>query len=147
MPSMPRKAPVRRTESLVQWRQIARNGEMFEKPRFCGHAVRVTGERWHHTRRYCLRGGSMRPRFELGAMVITSGALARLPPEDILHALLRHASGDWGDLDSEDRNANDRALLQGNRLFSAFRSVEGVRFWIITEWDRSVTTILLPEEY
>jgi len=50
-------------------------------------------------------------------------------------------------LDDEDKDANNRALEQGTRLLSAYESKQGTRFWIITEWDRSVTTILLPEDY
>jgi hypothetical protein len=58
----------------------------------------------------------------------------------------RHVRGDWGDLDDEDKQRNDEALTLGSRIFSAYL-VEGVKFWVITEADRSVTTILLPEEY
>jgi hypothetical protein len=64
-----------------------------------------------------------------------------------LAGIRRHARRDWGEIDSEDWNANDRALLHGGRLFSAYHSARGVRFWVITEADRSVTTVLLPEEY
>ena len=63
-----------------------------------------------------------------------------------LHLLMRHVNGDWGDLDDEDKQANERALEDGTRLMSAY-SIGEARFWVITEWDRSVTTILLPEEY
>jgi hypothetical protein len=62
-------------------------------------------------------------------------------------ALQRHVTGDWGELCPEDIEANEQALLNGARLLSAYRSAKGVKFWIITEWDRSVTTILLPEDY
>jgi hypothetical protein len=58
----------------------------------------------------------------------------------------RHVRGDWGDLDDEDKQRNDEALTLGSRIFSAYL-VKGVKFWVITEADRSVTTILLPEEY
>ena len=87
------------------------------------------------------------PIFPLGQLVATPGALASIPPEDIQLALGRHASGDWGDLETGDKEANDRALVKGTRLLSVFESKQKIRFWIITEWDRSVTTILLPEEY
>jgi hypothetical protein len=86
-------------------------------------------------------------KFSLGALVATSNAASTLLPEDIRSALRRHATGDWGDLDTEDRLANEQALLQGERLFSAYNSATGVRFYVITEWDRSVTTVLLPEDY
>lgn len=60
--------------------------------------------------------------------------------------LLRHEAGDWGDLDADDRRANDRAVQHGERVLSAYQTAAG-RVWVITEWDRSVTTLLLPEEY
>ena len=87
------------------------------------------------------------PKFAAGQLVATSGALAAIPSEEIAHGLARHLQGDWGDLVPEDREANDRALKEGSRLVSAYNSSSGTRFWIITEWDRSYTTILLPQEY
>jgi len=83
----------------------------------------------------------------LGQTVITWGALAALTNEDVLCGLRRHQLGDWGELCEEDRQANDDALRHGARLLSAYRSSQGEKFWIITEWDRSATTVLLPEEY
>lgn len=83
----------------------------------------------------------------LGRTVITPGAIAVLANTDVLAALARHAVGDWGDVCGEDRCANDEALRTGARLLSAYRTCEGVKFWIITEANRSLTTILLPEEY
>lgn len=85
--------------------------------------------------------------FPLGQTVITPNAAASVEHADVLAALRRHASGDWGELGEEDRAANDRALVEGTRLLSAYRAKNGTRFWIITEADRSVTTILLPEDY
>jgi hypothetical protein len=62
-------------------------------------------------------------------------------------SIRRHLAGDWGDVGDEDRAANESALREGERLFSVYQK-EGVpRIWIITEWDRSYTTILFPEEY
>jgi hypothetical protein len=90
---------------------------------------------------------SLWTRFPLGRTVATRGALAELTPEDVSSALRRHASGDWGDLDEEDLAANERALLTGDRLVSVYSSASHVRFYIITESDRSVTTVLLPHEY
>jgi hypothetical protein len=86
-------------------------------------------------------------KFPLGRIVSTPNALESVPNTDILSALERHASGDWGDLDEHDRKANERALLEDTRILSAYRSKNGVKFWIITEHDRSVTTALLPEDY
>lgn len=86
-------------------------------------------------------------KFSLGRVFITPGALSGVEPESVQSALVRHAAGDWGDMDREDWFANQRALKDGARLLSAYCDRKGVRFWIITEWDRSATTILLPEEY
>lgn len=87
------------------------------------------------------------PKFSLGQTVVTAGALAALAPHEVVSALSRHATGDWGDLDPHDRAENERALRDGSRLLSVYYSASGVRFYVITEWDRSVTTVLLPEEY
>ena len=87
------------------------------------------------------------PKFDLGQLVATPNALSVLTHDDMLSGLSRHIRGDWGNLDPEDRNANDRALQHGGRLFSAYVSINEVKFWIITECDRSATTVLLPEDY
>lgn len=86
-------------------------------------------------------------KFPVGQVVSTPNALAHLSHEDILHGLQRHQTGDWGDLDSEDCQTNDQALVEGTRLLSAYLATNGTKFWIITEADRSVTTVLLPEDY
>ena len=89
-------------------------------------------------------------RFELGRVLSTPGAdhamrEANVAPSSLL---ARHAGGDWGDLDTGDKALNDRALASGeDRIFSAYNIGGGVTIWIITEWDRSVTTFLLPSEY
>jgi hypothetical protein len=85
-------------------------------------------------------------RFPLGQVAITANASLRLSTEEVFTALTRHASADWGDLCPEDTLANDTALDHGGRLFSAYGQADN-RFWIITEADRSVTTVLLPEDY
>ena len=87
------------------------------------------------------------PRFPLGQLVATPGALAALTPADIHAALTRHAAGDWGEVDEDDRRENDLSVARGFRLLSAYRSGSGTRFWVLTEADRSVTTLLLPQEY
>jgi hypothetical protein len=84
--------------------------------------------------------------FPLGQLAVTANASLLLATEEVLTALRRHASGDWGDLCPEDTLANDAALQQGGRLFSAYGQGE-TRFWVITEADRLVTTILLPDDY
>ena len=67
-----------------------------------------------------------------------------VPP---IRLLLRHASCDWGDLDEEDKRANDFDLKAGGRLLSAYHLPDETRIWVITEWNRTTTTILRPEEY
>ena len=86
------------------------------------------------------------PKFPLGDMVITSNAAAKLDQAVVNDALRRHASGDWGELCPEDVEQNEFGLKHGERLFSAYGKGEN-RFWIITERDRSVTTVLMPEDY
>jgi hypothetical protein len=87
------------------------------------------------------------PHFQLGQLVATPNALEHVPNEEIMASLKRHAQCDWGDLDAEDKKANDHAFAHGERLFSAYLSTAKVKFWIITEADRSITTVLLPEDY
>jgi len=93
------------------------------------------------------RKRELQPKFPLGRMQATPNALSKIPNEEILSALSRHIKGDWGIVDNHDRAANERALAQGERLFSVYYSSRNVRFWIITEADRSLTTVLLPEDY
>ncbi len=87
------------------------------------------------------------PTFPLGRIVATSSVLASLTYEDIATGLKRHAARDWGEVCEEDRKTNDEAVEQGLRLLSAYKAESGQKYWIITEWDRSITTILLPEDY
>lgn len=86
-------------------------------------------------------------RFELGRTVITANALESLHPDDVQTSLQRHAAGDWGCVPREDAAENELSLREGFRLLSAFEDRKGWKFWIITEADRSVTTVLLPEDY
>jgi hypothetical protein len=87
--------------------------------------------------------------FSLGKLVATPGALAAISnnARSPLTFLLRHQAGDWGDISQEDRRENDFSVQNGLRILSAYRLDDGTKVWIITEADRSVTTILLPEEY
>jgi len=88
----------------------------------------------------------MQPRFPLGKIYATPGALAL--NVDLTRYLHRHHCGDWGEaLCSEDKEANEHSLKDGTRLLSCYRTPEGDRLYVITEWDRSMTTLLLPEEY
>ena len=93
---------------------------------------------------------SKQPAFELGQIVATPDALAALKKagQQPGEFLTRHVNREWGDLSDEDRKENDCSLLEhGFRLLSAYRTHAGDKLWIITESDRSVTTLLLPEEY
>ncbi len=88
-----------------------------------------------------------KPLFALGILLITMPALRAIPEEDIRQALGRHMRGDWGDVDADDKRANELALQHDTRILSSYRSAKNVKFWIITEADRSQTTVLLPEDY
>jgi hypothetical protein len=91
----------------------------------------------------------MNLKFSAGRLVATPAALQALAesgqtPDFFLQ---KHLSGDWGDVDDEDRLLNEEALRNGTRLLSAYKTLNGIRLWIITEADRSSTCILKPEEY
>lgn len=85
----------------------------------------------------------------IGHLCATPGALAALEKagQTPVEFLSRHETGDWGEVCPEDWAENDLSLREGFRLLSAYRLKTSVKIWIITEADRSVTTILLPEEY
>jgi hypothetical protein len=83
----------------------------------------------------------------LGRIVATPNALEHLSQEDILTGIQRHQAGDWGDLSEDDKRENQLSLEKGFRLLSAYHAKNGTKFWIITEADRSATTVLLPEDY
>ena len=85
--------------------------------------------------------------FTLGQTVITPNAQSQLHPEDVYLSLRRHAAGDWGDVCPADKAENELSLTEGFRLLSSYKDRNGIKFWVITEADRSVTTILLPEDY
>ena len=89
-----------------------------------------------------------RPRFPLGHIVATPGALAALAAAGMAPdtLLARHTAGDWGDVGAADAVEDDLSLARGFRLLSSYRAGDA-RIWIITEADRSATTLLLPEEY
>jgi hypothetical protein len=89
------------------------------------------------------------PLFHLGDVVATPQSIYVLSESgmSVQSLLQRHASGDWGDLCTEDTQANNDALQYGDRLLSSYVLSESCKVWVITEWDRSVTTILLPSEY
>lgn len=84
--------------------------------------------------------------FPLGRVVITANAHARLREEVVMKSIVRHSQGDWGNLCEDDRLENELSLDHGFRLLSVYED-ESEPFWIITEADRSVTTVLMPEDY
>jgi hypothetical protein len=91
----------------------------------------------------------MKARFQLGQLVATQGALSALEqagqsPIEFIH---RHQSGDWGDLSQEDKRENEFSVDKYLRIFSAYHTAKGDKLWVITEADRSATTILFPSEY
>ena len=88
-------------------------------------------------------------RFTLGRVVYTPGALKLLGAHNtsVASLLKRHVHGDWGDLDDEDVQMNNDAVGLGNRILSSYKLPLGEKVWVITEADRSATTLLLPEEY
>ena len=83
----------------------------------------------------------------LGRIVATPEVLMTVSAGELIEALTRHKTGDWGEICVEDWQINDEALEKGFRILSSYTSTKGVKFWIITEHDRSVTTVLLPDEY
>jgi hypothetical protein len=94
-------------------------------------------------------------KFKLGKVAMSSGALNVLQNSDqsAMVFLQRHAVGDWGEVCDADKKLNDDAIAcEGNmdrqqRVFSSYKTANNERIWVITEWDRSVTTLLLPDEY
>ncbi len=89
------------------------------------------------------------PLFDLGQLVATPGALAALEKagQNAMDFLSRHVTGNWGELSEEDRTENQFSLEKGFRLLSSYKTNAGETVWVITEADRALTTILLPDEY
>lgn len=85
--------------------------------------------------------------FELGDLYATPGVLEVTTTLERIEAIQRHLSGDWGDVCEEDWELNNEAVEMGYRILSAYTTSKGIKFWVITEADRSATTILLPDEY
>ena len=88
-------------------------------------------------------------KFPLGRVVITGGAMTALVRnlDAVGYYLERHARGDWGDIPREDAEENDLSLTDGCRILSAYILEDSTRIWVITEGDRSTTTVMLPHEY
>ena len=89
---------------------------------------------------------TVKVKFSLGQLVATRGVVNSIPNEAVMKAVRRHINGDWGNVCKEDWQTNDEAVENEMRILSSYEH-DGIKFWIITEWDRSVTTVLLPEEY
>ena len=95
----------------------------------------------------------MATKFRLGRLLMTRGVNDKVAEDTefarfVMESLKRHARGDWGDLSKDDKTENELALKEENlRLFSAYESPNLPKIWIITEADRSATTILFPDEY
>ncbi len=89
------------------------------------------------------------PRFSLGQIVATPGALEALGQagHEPIEFLARHVIGDWGDLEDEDKQENELSVEKDFRVLSAYTLSDNTKIWVITEADRSATTILLPSEY
>ena len=87
--------------------------------------------------------------FPLGQVVATPGALRALEKAEQAPTVFldRHANGDWGDVPDEDKRENEFSVEHGFRILSAYTTSAGDRIWVLTEADRSATTILLPKEY
>jgi hypothetical protein len=91
-----------------------------------------------------------KPKFDLGRLVATPGALEALEESGQSPSLFcdRHQQCDWGEVCDEDKELNDQSVIDGSRILSAYRTLKGnTKIWIITEADRSSTCILLPSEY
>ena len=89
---------------------------------------------------------TVNPRFNPGRLMITCNAKNALPRREVDAAINRHLSGDWGDVCQSDWQRNEQALRDGDRLLSVYQTQAGEKFWIITESDRSTTTVLLPSD-
>lgn len=90
-----------------------------------------------------------KPLFALGMVVATPGALEALQEanQQPIQFLARHVVGDWGELDEEDKAENELSVREGFRILSAYTTAKDEKIWVITESDRSATTLLLPSEY
>ena len=88
-------------------------------------------------------------KFPLGQVVATPGALKAIESagQEPGFFLSKHAQGDWGTMDKDDKQLNEDALSNGDRIHSAYRTLKNESIWIITEADRSTTTLLLPDDY
>ena len=87
------------------------------------------------------------PKLNLGRIVITSNALSVLAMDEVNAALRRHQAGDWGNVCAEDWKSNDRSCRDLGMVLSVYESAKGIRFYVITDPDHEISTVLLPEDY
>ena len=122
---------------LVDVSEINRNGE--QKKEY----------RWFEVPEgFQIKENSDNSRFELGRLLFTSNADKRLGIANVMQILLeRYMKGDWGNLCETDKQSNEKALKYGDRIFASYKDANGREFYVITEADRSATTVLLPEDY
>jgi len=92
-------------------------------------------------------GEDLIAKFQLGEIILSKGVRESVGEVDQMLTLNRHAQGDWGCVSEEDARANDNAFFTSERIFSVYRTAEGVEFWVITEANRQYTNMLLPFEY
>lgn len=93
-------------------------------------------------------------KFPMGVLVLTNGVSAKCTDNEdfsrfVSDSIKRHGSGDWGEVSEHDRQANDDAFIKGqeDRVLSSYTYKDGTRIWLLTEWNRSITTVLFPDEY
>lgn len=86
-------------------------------------------------------------KFSLGKITVTQRARRTLTDEDIINALKRHQTGDWGDCSNDTKEENERALKEESRLFSIYHSSQEMKFYVVTEKDRKTTTVLFSDDY
>ena len=123
-----------------------RCGEMLEAGRCATCGAQYATDEQHRAEMDRRRRGE--PRFELGHVVATPGALDALEPTNAVILIDRHHRGDWGDVPQGDAWSNDEAVANGERILSQYTlNNDSSRIWVLTEWDRSATTVLLPGEY
>jgi hypothetical protein len=85
-------------------------------------------------------------RFRLGRVVATTGVSESLSNDEMTGLIRRHVAGDWGEVNAHDAEENELGLRNGLRIFSVYRARDGRKVWVITEADRSSTTIMFPED-
>ena len=86
-------------------------------------------------------------KFRIGRIVTTPEVLDTVPPAEIRTAITRHQAGDWGDIPEDDKRINERSLVDGSQIVSAYHSAKKRKFLLVTEADRRTTTVLLPGQY